>query len=107
MKKHRSASNIAGFILLGLLIAPIVILSVPTTGTEISFRPTPGSEDTYLPVYTPYKYVPIVEIVRSWPEITWTNTDRLLAAAYCGLYVLAFWLIRRRAKTIEPKEEPT
>ena len=97
MGKYRKG---IGITLLILGIAPVILLSIPSTGSYYEFVPSttmPGVTDI---VTVEYTYIPLWGVIT---HPTFTFSDGLFLAAYIGTIILAIWLIWGRKKVSRGK----
>lgn len=93
MSRKGKAQGAVGIVLLIILIAPIIMLSIPQTRTELVFHETPmgpGLGNWITSEYIEVTYIPLVDIVRNSAI---APTDVALFIAYGGLFGLAVWLV--------------
>jgi len=87
-----------GIVLLILLVAPVLLLCIPATGTYLQTVPHPTMQGVTNIETVEYTYIPL------WNVVTNSTTDILdvvFLLIYCGLIVLAVWLIRSGLKKYE------
>ena len=67
MSRKGKAQRVIGIVLLIALIAPVIVLSVPRTYTELVFYevPVPGMVTMIESEYVEVTYIPLVNIVRN------------------------------------------
>ena len=92
MSKRGIIQRVIGVALLVVLVAPVIMLSVPQTHTEIVFHEVrgPGMVTMIEPEYVEITYIPLVSIIR-YSAIT--LSDVALFIVYGGLFALAIWLV--------------
>lgn len=89
MTKRQKAQRIIGVMLIVALLIPIVVMSIPTTYTEIVFSVDPATGTTK-PEFIDHTYIPLVALLRT---VDGTFDDISFLAVYVGLFVLGIWLV--------------
>ena len=93
MSRKGKVQRVLGVVLLVVLIAPVIMLSIPRTYTELVFYETPmgpGLGDWITSEYVEVTYIPLVDIVRNSAI---TSIDIVFFVVYGGLFALAIWLM--------------
>ena len=100
MRKLRKA---IGIILLVVLLAPVLVLAIPSTVSV----PVVIQENPRLIGFVEHRYIPLIEVANAWREGPLTHSERAVPFVYFGLYVLAIWLIRYKGRKKAIAQEET
>ena len=96
-----------GIVLLVVLLVPVIVLSIPQTYTELTFREVPGPGLTTIlePEYIEVTYIPLINVFQN---SQFGPIDIAFMAGYVVLFGLAIWLIlhsRRYRETQQAKQQ--
>lgn len=91
MSKKGKIQRVLGVVLLIVLIAPVIMLSIPQTRTEIVFHEIPtGMTSMIVPEYVEVTYIPLVNVFQN---SSFGPGDIALIVGYVVLFALAIWLV--------------
>jgi len=101
MERKRKAQRIVGLVLLVVLLVPVIILSIPSTYTEVIYHTSQDGFATIVePEFVEIEYIPLINVFQN---SQFSPIDIAFMVGYVAILGLAIWLIAhsRRYRTTQ------